>query len=330
MNRNSPTHRLRDRRALVIGLSSALSLAVISLLSLVVCGCTAESGGNVDGSTRLKVVCTTDMVGEMTSRIAGDSADVRALMPTGVDPHLYKPSESDVSLLRNAQVIFYNGLALEGKMAIVLEKMARTKPVVPVGEAIPEGERRRPLEFDGGYDPHIWFDVRLWTKTLEPIAKTLAANDSKNADGYRERAKALLQDLTSLDAWAEKELARIPKERRVLVTAHDAFGYFGQRYGVEVVAIQGISTAAQAGLRDIERVVKLISERAIPAVFVEASVARRNIEAVQEACAERGHSVAVGGTLYSDSMGAPGTLEGTYRGMVEHNVRTIVKALTAE
>ena len=323
MNRNSPIHRLRDRRALVIGLSSAISLAVISLLSLVVSGCTAESGGNVDGSTRLKVVCTTDMVGEMTSRIAGDSADVQALMPTGVDPHLYKPSESDVSAVRTSR-------SAASKMAIVLEKMARTKPVVPVGEAIPEGERRRPPEFDGGYDPHIWFDVRLWAKTLEPIAKTLAANDSKNADGYRERAEALLQDLTSLDAWAEKELARIPKERRVLVTAHDAFGYFGQRYGVEVVAIQGISTAAQAGLRDIERVVKIISERAIPAVFVEASVARRNIEAVQEACAERGHSVGVGGTLYSDSMGAPGTLEGTYRGMVEHNVRTIVKALTAE
>jgi manganese/zinc/iron transport system substrate-binding protein len=267
------------------------------------------------------------MVGDMTRRIAGPDADVVTLMPTGVDPHLYKASEGDIRRLSKADVIFYNGLALEGKIATVLEKLSKRMTVVAVGDVVPEESRRKPPEFKGSYDPHFWFDVRLWKLTLEPIAATLADRDSAHADQYRQRAAALGKELELLDAWVEKEIAALDPSKRILVTAHDAFGYFGVRYGVDVIAVQGINTVTQAALRDIDRVVKAIVERHVPAIFVEKSVPRRNIEAVQEACREGGHEVRVGGSLYSDSLGPPGTTEGTYKGMVEHNIRTFVEAM---
>ena len=304
-----------------------VSCAVLStVLSTVLLSCT-EGPSQENPSGRLNVVCTTDMVGDMTSRVAGPDADVVTLMPTGVDPHLYKASEGDIRRLGKADVIFYNGLALEGKIAIVLEKVSTRIPVVAVGDAVPEESRRKPPEFDGSYDPHFWHDVRLWKLVLGPIAETLAKHDPAHAEGYRSRAAALGKELDELDAQVEKQIASLDATKRVLVTAHDAFGYFGTRYGVDVVAIQGINTATQAALRDIDRVVKAIVGRAVPAIFVEKSVPRRNIEAVQEACREQGHNVVVGGSLYSDSLGTPGSTEGTYKGMIEHNIHTFVEAM---
>lgn len=287
----------------------------------------AGSGEPAGGDRPLRVVTTIGMIADAARAVAGPHAEVESLMQTGVDPHLYKASESDVRKLAEADLILYNGLHLEGKMGDVLVKMARSRPVVAVSEEIPEEHLREPSEFLGQYDPHIWFDVSLWRRTLGPIARELAALDPENAAEFEAAAEAYGAELERLDAWVEERIGELPAERRVLVTAHDAFGYFGRRYGVEVVGLQGISTVAEAGLQDVERVVDLVVERQVPAIFVEASVPRRAIEAVQAAVRARGHEVAIGGELYSDSMGAAGTPDGTYVGMVRHNVETLVGAL---
>ncbi len=267
------------------------------------------------------------MIADSASRIAGDRAEVVALMGPGVDPHLFKASEGDVRKLADADLILYNGLHLEGKLGDVLVKLARSRPVVAVSEAIPDSELREPPEFAGQYDPHIWFDVSLWSRTLEPISEALGRIDASHAAEFRERAAGYAAELAALDRWVTEEIARIPARRRVLVTAHDAFGYLGRRYGIEVVGLQGISTVAEAGLRDVSRIVELVVTREVPAIFVESSVPRRSIEAVQAACRDRGHVVAIGSELFSDAMGAPGSPEGTYPGMVRHNVSAIVSTL---
>lgn len=300
-----------------------LALVLLALAGLLACG----GGAAEDGGGPLRVVTTIGMIGDAARAVAGPHAEVESLMQTGVDPHLYKASESDVRKLAGADLILYNGLHLEGKMGDVLVKMARSRPVVAVSEEIPEEELREPPEFLGQYDPHIWFDVSLWRRTLAPIARELSALDPEHAADFEAGAAAYGAELDRLDAWVEERIASLPPERRVLVTAHDAFGYFGRRYGVEVVGIQGISTVAEAGLQDVERVVDLVVERRVPAVFIESSVPRRAIEAVQAAARDRGHDVAIGGELFSDAMGPAGTPEGTYVGMVRHNVETIVAAL---
>lgn len=274
-----------------------------------------------------KVVTTIGMIADVASQIAGPHADVISLMATGVDPHLYKASQGDVAKLETANLILYNGLNLEGKMSDVLVKMGRARAVVAVSEAIPENLLREPPEFAGHYDPHIWFDVTLWEKTIAPIEKALAELLPDRAAELHGNAEAFRTELIALDAWVLEQIKLIPEDQRVLVTAHDAFGYFGKKYGLEVLGLQGISTASEAGLGDIERVVNLIVSRKIKAIFVESSVPRRTIEAVQQACRAKGHDVAIGGQLFSDAMGAPGTPEGTYIGMVRHNVNTIVAAL---
>jgi manganese/zinc/iron transport system substrate-binding protein len=301
----------------------ALALALAALAAL---GCGAPADVP-EGGGRLRVVTTIGMIADAARAVAGPHAEVASLMQTGVDPHLYKASEGDVRTLAEADLILYNGLHLEGKMGDVLVKMARTRPVVAVSEEVPEELLREPPEFRGQYDPHIWFDVSLWRRTLPPIARELSALDPAHAADFAAAAEAYGRELDRLDAEVERRIAELPPERRVLVTAHDAFGYFGRRYGVEVVGLQGISTVAEAGLQDVERVVDLVVERRVPAIFVEASVPRRSIEAVQAAARARGHEVAIGGELFSDSMGAAGTPEGTYLGMVRHNVETIVGAL---
>jgi manganese/zinc/iron transport system substrate-binding protein len=273
------------------------------------------------------VVATTGMIAEMAARVGGDSVRVESLMPTGVDPHLFKPSQSDVQRLAKARIVFYNGLHLEGKMTEILANMARNRPVIAVAETIPSAKLREVPGFDGQYDPHIWFDVGLWANILDPIERELAKLLPKDADAIRERAQELRHELADLDTWVEATLNTLPPERRVLITAHDAFGYFGRRYNFDVVGLQGISTVSEAGLQDVERLVHRIVTDRIPAIFVESSIPRRSIEAVQAACAARGHKVAIGGELFSDSMGPPGTDEGTYLGMVRHNVRTLAEAL---
>lgn len=309
--------------------ASSLVLAGISTAVLALAaGCAAPAGE--DAARRegpLRVVTTTGLIGDAARAVAGPHAEVESLMSTGVDPHLYKASESDVRKLAEADLILYNGLHLEGKMADVLVKMARSRPVVAVTEEIPEELLREPPELAGQYDPHVWFDVSLWRRTLEPIVRELSALDPAHAADYRANADRFAAELEALDTWVEERAAELPPERRLLVTAHDAFGYFGRRYGFEVVGIQGISTVSEAGLQDVERVVDLVVERRVPALFVESSVPRRAIEAVQAAVRSRGHEVTIGGELYSDSMGPAGTEAGTYPGMVRHNVDTIVDAL---
>lgn len=290
-------------------------------------GCAGDAGPSAAADRPLRVVTTTGMIADSTARIAGELADVRALMGPGVDPHLYKASQGDVRLLSRADLILYNGLHLEGKMGDILVKMARSRPVVAVSETIPEDQLREPPEFAGQYDPHVWFDVRLWSETLGPIVDALVELDPAHAGAFRERAEGYRSELLALDAWVASRVAEVPEARRVLVTAHDAFGYFGRRYSIRVVGLQGISTLAEAGLQDVERVVDLVVRNRIKAIFVESSVPRRSIEAVQVACRERGHEVAIGGQLFSDAMGPAGTPEGTYPGMVRHNVDTIVDAL---
>lgn len=303
-----------------------LSLAVFSL---VLAGCGGEAGSSKAERRQgpLRIVTTTSIIADTARRIAGDQAQVEALMGPGVDPHLYKASESDVRRLGEADLILYNGLHLEGKMSDILTKMARSRPVVAISEGIPEGQLREPPEFAGQYDPHIWFDVSLWALSLEPIVRELSELAPEHAATFRTNAAALGQELTGLDAWVRQQMETIPPAQRVLITAHDAFGYFGRRYGVEVMGIQGISTLSEAGLKDVDRVVGIVVQRGIKAVFVESSVPRRSIEAVQAAVRAQGREVAIGGQLYSDSLGAAGSPAGTYTGMVRTNVATIVNAL---
>jgi manganese/zinc/iron transport system substrate-binding protein len=306
---------------------SKIVLALIALTGGVVAGCAAPSESASKSGRAPRIVATTGMIADSARRIAGEGTEVHALMGPGVDPHLYKASESDVRRLSEADLVLYNGLHLEGKMGDILVKLARSRPVVAVSDAIPAEELREPPEFAGQYDPHIWFDVRLWARTLDPIAEALAELAPEQAAACRARADAYRRELLELDAWVVSRIEEIPSASRVLVTAHDAFGYFGRRYGVRVVGLQGISTLAEAGLGDVERVVDTVVQARVKAIFVESSVPRRSIEAVQAACSARGHAVSIGGQLFSDAMGAAGTPEGTYPGMVRANVETIVAAL---
>lgn len=306
-------------------MSKKLAIALLLTLSTA-CTSQPDQRAGAVGDT-LDVVATTGIVGDTAQHIVGDLGTLTSLMGPGIDPHLYKASESDVRKLAEADLILYNGLHLEGKMGDILVKMARTRPVVAVSEQVPQDALREPPEFAGQYDPHIWFNVGLWSYTVDPIIDALVALRPEQGRELRSRGDARRQELVELDRWVADRIAEIPVENRILVTAHDAFGYFGERYGIEVVGIQGISTLTEAGLQDVERVVDLVVDRQVKAIFVESSVSRRSIEAVVAASAHRGHTVTIGGELFSDAMGAAGTPEGTYVGMVRHNVDTIVEAL---
>jgi manganese/zinc/iron transport system substrate-binding protein len=303
------------------------NILLAGLLLVALTACSPRADPAVARTGPLRVVATTGMIAYTAERVAGPHAEVVALMGPGVDPHLYKASESDVRKLSSADLVLYNGLHLEGKMGDILVKLARSRPVVAVCETVPQEELREPPEFAGQYDPHVWFDVSLWARTLDPVADALAELDPAHASDFRAGADAFRRELEELDAWVAARVEEIPPERRVLVTAHDAFGYFGRRYGMRVVGLQGISTLAEAGLHDVQRVVGAVVDSGVTAVFIESSVPRRAIEAVQAACRDRGREVSIGGELFSDAMGARGTPEGTYPGMVRHNVDTIVDAL---
>lgn len=306
-------------------------MSKLCFLPLIILAALLASCGGEEAPARregpLRIVATTGIIGDTARRIAGEHATVEALMGPGVDPHLYKASESDVRRLAEADLILYNGLHLEGKMADILTKMARSRPVVAVTEEIPQGLLREPPEMAGQYDPHVWFDVSLWIRTLDPIVRELSTLDPGHKDAYTANAEALRRELNELDAWVKEQVQTVPPQQRLLVTAHDAFGYFGQRYGMEVVGLQGISTLSEAGLHDVDRVVQLVVSRRVKAIFVEASVPRRSIEAVLAAVRRQGHEVSIGGQLFSDSLGGPDTPAGTYSGMVRANVETIVNAL---
>lgn len=300
-------------------------LVLIALLLALQVGCQQEQQAGTHG--KVKVVATIGMITDAVRSIAGDSVELAGLMGAGVDPHLYKATKGDIDRLSAADIILYNGLNLEAKMADIIRQMPRSKTTVAVGEAVPDSLLRHPEQFEGHPDPHIWFDVSLWRQAVERVAQTLAERDQKNAEYYRTNAAAYLDSLDALHQWVQEQVQTIPAERRVLVTAHDAFGYFGQAYDIEVEGLQGISTVTEAGLYDVTHMIDMIVERRIPAVFVESSVPRKSIEAVVEGARSRGHEVRIGGELFSDAMGQAGTPEGTYLGMVRHNVNAIVEAL---
>jgi manganese/zinc/iron transport system substrate-binding protein len=273
------------------------------------------------GSYPYAVTTTTGMVNDIARQVTGDLANAVNIIGEGVDPHLYKPTRSDVAALLSADVVFYSGLMLEGKMADTLVKVARSgKPVFAVTELLDEQYLLEPPGFAGHYDPHVWMDVQAWSKAVQAVATALSGFDPSNADVYRQRA----------DRYVRRVIRSIPQKQRVLITAHDAFNYFGRAYGIEVRGIQGISTESEAGIQDINSLVDFIVERNVRAVFVETSVADKNVRALIEGARSRGHDVVIGGSLFSDAMGAPGSYEGTYVGMLDHNATIIARALGGE
>jgi manganese/zinc/iron transport system substrate-binding protein len=302
-----------------------LSLFVPALV-FVALGC----GGETDlplAQRPVRVVTTTGMITDLATNIGGERVRVTGLMGAGVDPHLYKASEGDVLRLASADVIFYNGLHLEGRMTKVFERMQRRARTAAVSDGIPPDRLLDWEEGEGSHDPHVWFDVGLWMKAAETVRDTLADVDPEHADVYRNNATRYLDQLAKLDHYVRRRAAEVPESQRVLVTAHDAFHYFGRAYAFEVRGLQGVSTAAEAGVGGVQSLADLIADRRIAAIFVESSVPARNIEAVQEAVRSRGFRVRIGGELFSDAMGDPGTPQGTYDGMVRHNIDTIVNAL---
>ncbi len=275
-----------------------------------------------------KVTATVGMVADIVREVAGDSAAIRGIIGEGVDPHLYKPTRGDVAALLSTDIVFYSGLMLEGKMAGALHKIARRgKPVYPVTELIDKQFLLEPPEFAGHYDPHVWMDVSAWSRSVDAVVVALAEFDPPNSEKYKSNAARYKKELEHLNAYILKVIASIPKSQRVLITAHDAFNYFGRAYGMEVLGIQGISTESEAGLQDINRLVDIIVERNISAVFVETSVAAKNVQALIEGASYRNHHVIIGGSLFSDAMGQAGTYEGTYLGMLDHNATIIARAL---
>tara|TARA_R100000027_G_scaffold63770_1_gene56735 strand:+ start:12457 stop:13428 length:972 start_codon:yes stop_codon:yes gene_type:complete len=273
-------------------------------------------------------VTTVGMITDVVKNVAGDKAQVEGIIGEGIDPHLYKPTRKDVVEMSQADIIFYSGLMLEGKMADVLIRVARKgKPVYAVTEEILDRGDYVMTDESEHYDPHVWMDVRGWIMATEVIAESLAEYDPANADFYAANAAAYIVKLEELDAYATKVIESVPENQRYLVTAHDAFNYLGRAYGIEVMGIQGISTESEAGVRDIENLVDFLAENQIPAVFVESSVSDKNVRALIEGANARGHSLVVGGELFSDAMGPEGTYEGTYIGMIDHNVTTISRAL---
>lgn len=311
-------------------MTTRMATMILLTLSVGLLACGGGEGATSKPDGPLVVVATTGQIADLVREVGGERVEVTALMGPGVDPHLFKASAGDVDRLRGADLIVYNGLHLEAKMGTVLKHMDARRPTLAVAEALPESLLLSPPGYEAAHDPHIWFDVTLWKRTLEPVAAKLAELDRDHAAEFAERAAAYGDRLDDLHAFATHRLSSIPAGQRVLITAHDAFNYLGRAYGLEVRGLQGISTMSEAGTGDVQELAAFIAARRIPAIFVETSVSPRAIEAVQAAVRARGHEVVVGGELYSDALGDPDGSAGTYVGMVRHNVETIADALRGE
>ncbi len=278
-------------------------------------------------SDKLKVVVTTSMLTDLVKNIGGDLIDLQGLMGAGVDPHLYKASEGDVSKLFNADVIFYNGLHLEGKLVVVFEKMDTQKTTVALGEFLAKEGLIGSDYFASNYDPHVWFNIQYFKEFSDKVTSVLSEKDPKNAASFTANNLAFQQELDLLHTTVVNTIATLAPEKRILVTAHDAFNYFGKAYGFKVVGLQGLSTATEAGVQDVQKLSEYIIANKVKAIFIESSVPRRTIEALEAAVLSKGHQVSIGGSLYSDALGDGGSVEGTYVGMFLYNVKTIVNAL---
>ena len=276
---------------------------------------------------RLDVVATTGMIADAARRVGGAHVSVRSLMGPGVDPHSYRQTRSDIAATARADLVLWHGLYLEAQMEDFLLKLTGRGTAVAVGESVPQGLLIAHADYGGRFDPHVWMVPRLWSHVVGGVREALTLAAPAHADAFAQNAEAHLAEISRLDGYAAGALASVPSDSRVLVSAHDAFGYLGRAYGFEVVGIQGISTESEAGLNRIGELVDMIVARRIGAVFAESSVSDRNIRALIEGAAARGHAVATGGELFSDAMGPAGTYEGTYIGMIDHNATTIASAL---
>lgn len=285
--------------------------------------------GCKDGDTkpRFTVVATTSIIGDVIQQIVQDRAQVITLMGPGVDPHAYSATQQDVNHLLKADIVFYNGFHLEGKMADVLHKLSKQRRVYAAGDALSPEQRLIDPHFSVGIDPHIWFDVSLWKQAVQYMSHQIQAADPQAAAYYQVCTKNYIQLLEQLHQKTYEAIQQIPSRQRVLITAHDAFGYFGRAYNMEVRGLQGISTVSEFGLKDVTDLVDFIIQRNIKAIFLETSVPERPLQAVVEGCKKRNYPVKIGGYLYSDALGQVGTPEGTYCGMMEANVRVIVNTL---
>ncbi|MDO6797538.1 metal ABC transporter solute-binding protein, Zn/Mn family [Shimia thalassica] len=277
--------------------------------------------------TKLSVVATTGMIADTVRRVGGDNVDVKGLMGAGVDPHSYRQTRTDILAMTRADLILWHGLFLEAQMEEVFRKLETRKAVFTVTDTIPKELLRAHPDYDNKFDPHVWMVPALWTHVALRIRDILIEARPELTDVFTANAAEFLADLAAIQNYAETALPTVPQEARILVTAHDAFSYFGRDYGFEVMGIQGISTDSEAGLNRIGELVDILVDRKVGAVFVESSVSDRSIRALTEGAAARGHKVMVGGELFSDAMGAPDTYEGTYLGMIDHNVTVITNAL---
>lgn len=293
-------------------------------LSLLLAACgDEESGKEKEGD----VVATTGQIADVVKAIGGEHLDVTTLLGPGVDPHLYKATQSDVTKLDEAEVIFYNGLHLEGQMQDIFAQMAEEKTVLAVGETLDEEMLLADEDNPDLHDPHIWFDITLWKAVVESVGQKLAEEYPDFKDDFEKNEAAYLAELEDLSAYVNARIQEIPESQRILVTAHDAFNYFGKSQGFDVRGLQGLSTDAEYGVKDVQNMVNFLSDHHIKAIFVESSVSDKAMKAVIEGAKEKGHNITIGGELFSDAMGAEGTDEGTYTGMYKHNVDTIVDAL---
>ncbi len=298
---------------------------LVFLFALSVLSCKNETASE---NERVQVVTTTSMITDLVKNVGGDLVDIQGLMGAGVDPHLYKASAGDVTKLTNADIIFYNGLHLEGKLVEVFEKMgSATKTQVALGEQLDTSTLIGSDYFASNYDPHVWFNIQYFKEFVGVVVGTLSRKLPQHADQFKANGDAYLAQLTALEKEIKGMIETLPEEKRILVTAHDAFNYFGKSYGFNVVGLQGLSTATEAGVKDVQRLSQFIIDNDVKAIFVESSVPRRTIEALEAAVKAKDHDVTIGGSLYSDALGDTGTIEGTYIGMFRYNVTTIVEAL---
>jgi manganese/zinc/iron transport system substrate-binding protein len=310
---------------MVASLHRRTMIGVLATAALV-CLAPLASGPALARDT-INVVATTGMIADAARQVGGDRVNVKALMGPGVDPHAYRQTRSDIVALTKADLVLWHGLYLEAQMEEFMQRLAKRQDIVAVGDALPRDLLIGHDDYENKFDPHVWMNPDLWSRVVEVIRDALIAEQPAGAATFRANAEKHLAELKALNDYTHRILKSVPPESRVLLTAHDAFKYFGKTYGFEVIGIQGISTESEAGLKRIRDLVDLIVERNIRAVFVESSVSDRNIRALIEGAAARGHAVTIGGELFSDAMGEPGTYEGTYVGMIDHNTTTISRAL---
>lgn len=301
----------------------------LALVTLISCAYFYTHQDEVTISNRFSIVCTTSIIEDTVRQLIGDDAQVISLMGPDIDPHLYRAREHDIQTLSSANLIIYNGLHLEGKLADVLASMNRYVPTIGLANELDPTRFITSPEYATLYDPHIWFDVRIWIDIVHVLRDALMKHDPEHADAYASRAHAYSNELENLDRWIHEQISRLAPEQRILVTAHDAFHYFGRAYGFQVVALQGISTESEAGIKDVQTLVDFIVTHKVRALFVEASIPERNIQAVQQAVRARGFEVKIGEQLYSDALGSIGSSADTYIGMVRHNVNAIISALAS-